>query len=456
MKTLFVSIYDSAIAANILRAGVLDELLKQNSDVHVVIIADTVRAEEYRRLFGSDRVTVEEVERDTSSRFEQLWVSFVWHTVSSDTLSIQLCGGPLSPKRRWWVRVATYILRFIFGNVPGRYLLRWLDGVMFRRRPYAALFNRYHPDAVFATNVYAQLDVDLLREAKRCVTPTIGMVKSWDNITSRGLIRQHPERWVVQTNIMRNDLQNYADAISDSIAVSGVPKYDMYFLPDNEERISFWKRYGVDGSKKVILYLEPGIQLAPHGHEIWPMLDEFISKGKIHEAVDLFISVHPAYRIREDIAQTLTHAKVVRFGYRLQEKSTKSWEFSKEAMRDLMRSVRYCDLVITSASTMNIESSIFDKPIINIAFDGTRSLPYQESIRQYYDYSHLKPIVHSGGVKVAHSPGELLEQINFLLAHPEWGREGRRHIVGDQCVYEDGKAAERIAKAVLAHMERSG
>ncbi len=452
--TIFIAIYDSLLANSILRTDVVPTLLERNKDLRVVVLADKSRVEEYKKIFNTDRVVVEGVDVNPMSNFERRWASFIWHTVSSATLTIQLYGGPLSPRRNFLNRTATYALRFIFGNVVGRALLRTIDFHLFRTEPYATLFETYKPTAVFAANVYAPLDTEVIREAKRRAIPTIGMVKSWDNVTSRGLIRALPDECISQSYLVREQLHAFADLPLEKTTVSGVPQYDIYFRPDDEERVSFWKRFGIDGTRKVILFLEPGLKLSPHGYEVWQMLDTYIENKGTEEPVEAFISVHPAYPYNTEAAEKLKHAKIVRFGYQLKGGAHKTWEFSKDAYADLMRVVRYCDLVITTASTMNIESSIFDKPVINIAFDGTKKLPYNESVRQYYDYSHLLPIVQSGGVKVAYSKEELFENIDLLLKHPEWGREGRRKIVEEQCVYIDGRSAERIATAILAFMSR--
>ena len=62
-------------------------------------------------------------------------------------------------------------------------------------------------------------------------------------------------------------------------------------------------------------------------------------------------------------------------------------------------------------------------------------------------------MVESGGVKIAYDKEELLEQINELLAHPDWGSAGRKKIVKEQCVYTDGKSGERIGNFILSLLE---
>lgn len=455
MKTIFVTVFDGTIATNLLRTEVFATVLK-DPDVHLVMLVEPVRIAEYAKLFPGNRVVFEGVNIRPDSYLEKRWHSLLWHTVLTETLRIQLYGGPLSPHRSLLNRICTHALAAVFGNTIGRRLLRFLDSLFFRREPYAELFTKYDPSIIFATNVFAELDIELLREAKRRNIPTLGMVKSWDNVTSKGLIRQVPDKMIVHTERVRNEVVMYADMRSEQIVVCGVPQYDIYFRPDSSERIAFWTRFGIDGTKKVILYLEPGLKLAPRGHEIWQMLDMAIDDGKIKSKVDVFLSVHPAYAYRADIAEKLAHIRPVKFGYRLAANDLKTWELSNDAYKDVMRVVRYSDLVITTGSTMNIESSIFNKPIINIAFDGRESLPYHESVRQYYDYTHLLPIVRSGGVKIAYSFDDLVSDVNELLRHPEWGEEGRESIVKEQCLYTDGKSAERIGKAILAFLGENG
>jgi len=73
-----------------------------------------------------------------------------------------------------------------------RKLLRWADFHFMPKKFYKEYFEKYKPDLIFASDVFSAPDVNLLREARARGIFTIGMVRSWDNVTSKGMNRVIP------------------------------------------------------------------------------------------------------------------------------------------------------------------------------------------------------------------------------------------------------------------------
>ena len=44
---------------------------------------------------------------------------------------------------------------------------------------------------------------------------------------------------------------------------------------------------------------------------------------------------------------------------------------------------------------------MLDTPVVNIAFDGHDEKPFLDSSRRFYQYTHYKPLVDVGAVRVA-------------------------------------------------------
>jgi hypothetical protein len=98
---------------------------------------------------------------------------------------------------------------------------------------------------------------------------------------------------------------------------------------------------------------------------------------------------------------------------------------------------------------MSIDAAAFDKPVINLAFDGYEKLPYIKSVRRLYDLEHYVPVVKSGGVRLAYNEKELIEWINKYLENPSLDRVGRKRMLEEQCYKFDGKSTARTAGYVL-------
>ena len=129
-------------------------------------------------------------------------------------------------------------------------------------------------------------------------------------------------------------------------------------------------------------------------------------------------------------------------------------EILKSDMQHLADVLFHSAITITTCSTMSIDASAFDRPVINIAFDGWEKRPFHESVRRYYalSYTHYQPIVKSGGVRIAWNFDELVTLIHQYLKDPALDKKGRRRIVEEQCYKLDGKSGERIADSIISSL----
>ncbi len=449
MKTIFITIYDGMISKNILRSEAFD-VLKSHNDLRIVLIVDPAKQEVYQKEFDDPKIIVESPVKFQHKGLERAWTRFLAQIPRTETIKLLITGSPLSPKKNFLRKASLVFVSFLFAHKICRLILRKIDKIIFSGRQLAPIFEKYKPDLVFAPNVFAMPDVWALKQAHRRGIPNVGMIKSWDNPTSKGLFRVHPNRLIVHNHLLKKEVAKIDDYPEEKVFVSGIPQYDIYFKDsDLHKREDFWKKYGIDPAQKIILYLEPGLMLAPHGEEIWQIMNEFLEKREIKFLAEIFVSIHPAYSVKDEVLQRLNRIKFVRLG-EYAGKNYKSWEFSNEDMLELMYAVKFSDLVINTGSTMNIEASILDKPIINIAFDGFSEKNYVESVRQYYDFNHLRKIVQTGGVKIAYSKNDLLKQINELLENPSIGKDGRRKIVEEQCAFSDSGSGKRLGWYILS------
>jgi CDP-glycerol glycerophosphotransferase (TagB/SpsB family) len=131
-----------------------------------------------------------------------------------------------------------------------------------------------------------------------------------------------------------------------------------------------------------------------------------------------------------------------------------SWEFLDEDVVHLLNSLAYTDILISTASTLNLEAAILDKPLISIAFDGTHVVAPALSTARYYGYEHLEPLVRLRGMKLATSRKELIDQVAAYIADPSRDREERKRIVDEVVWRADGKAGERVAHHIMNVLEK--
>ena len=77
-------------------------------------------------------------------------------------------------------------------------------------------------------------------------------------------------------------------------------------------------------------------------------------------------------------------------------------------------------------------------------------LPYEKSVRRYYDFTHMANVVRAGAAQLATSPEGLREKIVNYLEKPDLDRPGRQRIVKQQFGRVDGLSAARLVEQAAA------
>tara|TARA_B100001245_G_scaffold236156_1_gene225954 strand:- start:2010 stop:2570 length:561 start_codon:yes stop_codon:yes gene_type:complete len=125
------------------------------------------------------------------------------------------------------------------------------------------------------------------------------------------------------------------------------------------------------------------------------------------------------------------------------------WESTSHDYNVLSNTLNHADVMINVASTITIESCIFNTPVVNIGFDAGLKLDFNRSVVRHFQYSHYLDIIDSGGVKIAKSQDDLFNFINRYLNNPDSEFEGRKKIVDNQCYYNDGKSSDRLLRYII-------
>jgi CDP-glycerol glycerophosphotransferase (TagB/SpsB family) len=117
--------------------------------------------------------------------------------------------------------------------------------------------------------------------------------------------------------------------------------------------------------------------------------------------------------------------------------------------RVMISSFSHAAVNVNVASTVTLDSSIFDRPVVNIAFDSepTRSNSY--SVRRFYKRTdHYKQVVETGAVDVVWKPKDLMPALARALRNPEERAKERRRLIELECGQVDGRSGRRLADAL--------
>src|SRR3989338_7041808 len=445
MKTIFITSFFGLSARNILSTSILD-ILRRSTDLRVVILAPQEKSDDYRRHFSSGKtnVIVEgvvlsntrseatqgiQLETASKSRLEQLFFSLFLH--SSDTNSWKVMRLAERKFKGRYLKTFFHWILAKLGNFKFfRSLLRFLDYRLMPKDYYQGYFDQYRPDLIFATDIFNDHDVQVMREARARKISIVGMVRSWDNITSHGLNRIIPDKLVVHTPKIRDEAIKYNDINSTDIRVVGIPHYDRYISEPRISREVLFKELNLDPAKKTIFFAPPADLFS--GND--PVSVKIIKELSNLDA-QLIIRLYIVGRVQ------LGEIRPIPNKIAIDDPSNSGFFADVDlAMKDsrLADLLYHSDVVVAFASSLAIDASLFNKPVVFIGFDG-ESRPYWNSLRRFYDFDHQKRLLEIGGVKLAKDKEGLLGYVQDYLDNPALDKNKRKEITEEYSWKLDGK-----------------
>lgn len=431
MKTIFITSFHVLISRNILATGILP--LLANGSRRVVILCPKKKEEFFRKEFEKDGVIVEPIAAKLN------WRDFICRFLSLASLRTKT----LWLKRRTEMKGVGAVFSEIMPVSLMGWLTRRLSPILTPKNRFQSLLEKYKPELIFSTDVQNEYDLSLIQDARKRGIKIIGMVRSWDNLATKGLLRIIPDVLLVNNEIVKREAMELHGVPAEKIQVVGLPHYDNYFQTPKLSRSELTEKLGLSAEKKFVLFAPVGDRYLTNNFvdkNVLILLDKILPNDW-----EILVRLPPADSVKNlESGNFSARVKIYRPGRHLG--NIKNTELSVVDDEILIASIKYTDLLVVGPSTMVIDAAIFDKPVILIGFDGRENRPYLESIRRYYDYNHFQPIIGSGGAPLARNEEEFEKFVKVYLANPAIDRAGRRKIVELECQFTDGQSSQRVVK----------
>jgi hypothetical protein len=320
------------------------------------------------------------------------------------------------------------------------------------------LFDRYRPVMVVTSSPGLILsEVPLLRTAVRRGVWSMAIDPSWDNFTNKLLPVRRVNRLVVWNQLMKQQAIELHGYEPDQLRVAGVPQWDRYFREGvSTSREAFLARIGADPARALLTVTTTPRELYSHHDHVLRVMLAAIRADAFARPAQVLVRLHP----RDDRAHYAEFEQVPDvmlekpFRETVRAADGLAVDVTADSQQHLADTLRHSDVIINVASTIAVESAIFDTPVVNISFDGDTASEFARSAKRYYRFTHYANITRHNAVRVAASPQELIAHINAYLADPSIDAAGRRQVVREQCEFLDGRAAERVAQAVADDLSR--
>ena len=297
--------------------------------------------------------------------------------------------------------------------------------------------------ALVLSNVQPHAVVPFIVGARRLGLPIVGHVASWDHTVGKGVIAPFCDRYVVQNEAMRDDLDRFHDIGPERVSVSGWPQTDLYARRrprDEYERLV--RSFGLDPARPLVMVMGNTPTNTPYeGPFVGRLVEWWSALGK--ERPSLLFRPHPRDREwRERFRAALdTH------GVAVQQASFTDFE-------DLATLLQHCDCVVANAGTILLDALVNDRPAVCVLYDEGAPPGESHALKNVIG-EHYRELATSDAFYRAASFEEVVACIGRALEHPDELAEERRRVTVRVVGEVDGRAGERVVDAIVTTVSRA-
>jgi CDP-Glycerol:Poly(glycerophosphate) glycerophosphotransferase len=318
-------------------------------------------------------------------------------------------------------------------------LMRWHYGRL--RHVPAQLQERLRRDrpAIVLANTQMHAVVPFIVGGRRLRLPLIGHIASWDHTVGKGIVPPDLSRYIVQNDVMREDLVRFHGVDRGRIVVTGWPQTDVFHeRRPRSEYGGLLRRLGLDSSTQVALVMGNTPTNAPYERQFVERLVGWWEANGKREGLSLLFRPHPRDRDwRERFEPALS-----RRGIAVQEASFTDIE-------TLATLLEHGDVVVSNAGTILLDALVNDRPAVCVLYD--EGAPAGESwALKNVSGDHYRALMDSRAFYRAESFDEVVAGIERALASPGELASERERVAREVVGEVDGHAADRVTEAVVS------
>lgn len=308
--------------------------------------------------------------------------------------------------------------------------------------------HRYVPHRLFETmrrecsalvlaNVQPHSVVPYLVAARRLELPVVAYVASWDHTVGKGVISPYCGRYLVQNDIMRDDLRRYHGVLPERVTVTGWPQADVFNRKRPRSQYdALLQGFALDPARPLVLVMGNTPTNSPYEHRLVERLVEW--SGTRAGALQLLFRPHP--RDREWKERFAAAREREGHGIHVQEPSYTDID----ALATLLQ---HGDVVVANAGTILLDALVNDRPAVCVLYDEGAPEGTSWAAKNVIG-KHYEELASSGAFYRAEDFDEVVAGIERALAQPDELASERRGVVQQVVGEVDGHAAERVVDAI--------
>jgi hypothetical protein len=408
--------------------SVIRLLLERGHQVHLLLERDDHEPNEARWLAEMERRPGFSTSVTTALRSDR------WRGVAtklrrtSDYLRFlgpEFVGAPYLVSRArgrapaWFVRIAR--LAPFRGERGRRFLLRAVL-LLERAVPSSRLLEneiaRHAPDVLVLSPhlMPGGRHSEYVKSAGTLGIRTCVCIASWDNLSSKQLLRELPDRVVVWNDHQRREAEEIHSVPAERIVVTGAQCFDLWFEWQPRPRGAFLRRVGLDPDRRYVLYL--GGSLFPAQlTEAEYVRDRWLPALRRHpQLADLGVLVRPhPSRMREWESAGLERLE----GVAVWPRASSEMPVDNVARADYYDSIHHSEAVVGLNTSAMIEAAIVGRSVLTVLVPE-----FSESQAGTFHFDYLLTV--AGGLpRLAGSLEEHLAQLGETIAGGDRDAPGR-------------------------------
>jgi hypothetical protein len=412
MRTIFVSVQTGMVVRDLLRCGPLDRVLS-HPDTHVVLLTPGVRDPAFVQEFRHERVSM--VQHRPYAPTPMVWRLMV---------------------RRWRHARSPFLADAIH---------RLEERLIRAPAEYDRLFQEYQPALVVSGDPLRPGDANLIAAARRHRVPSLGSVRSWDNIQKH--LRTRPDSLTVWNDVNTREAVKIDRYRPSQVTPVGAPQLDKYFSTGATALTP--EDLGLDPSKKTLLLATSSFTYDSDQTYLVDMLIDAIRRGEIQYPLQIVVRLHPDDRVGRYLKYRRAPEVILDIPERYL--ATLGWTMTGEDLQRLAGMLRHADVMVNFATTVTLEAAIVDTPTLLVAFSPIDPQEMQRYVVGLHFQMHYKALVERDLVPIAWNRDQLVSWINRYLDDPSLYRAQRAEIVRDWVQFTDGASGGRLGDAILRH-----
>ena len=283
-------------------------------------------------------------------------------------------------------------------------------------------FQKIKPDMVLVTPLVTQgsSQGEYFKVARQLSIPTAYCVASWDNLSSKGLIRGKPHKVILWNDAQKREAVEFHGIHPSNIIVTGAQNFDNWFdVQPSASREIFCRKIGLDPSKKILLYLCSSNFMAPNETRfVLNWIDALRNSGiQKLENIGILIRPYPEHVKQWRTVDLSVYNNVVLWP------PAGEYPLTEEARSSFTDSIFHSEAVVGINTSAMIETAIIGRPVFTV------SAPELNESQSNTIHFHYMLQENGGFLYVSSDLNQHVQQLKSVIDNPERAQEMLKHFV---------------------------